>query len=327
MNDNIRVNPAIQLAAGGLAGATGAIATSPLEFLKTRLQSTTGQQFLTGKHAPSVVPYYTGTKLWLGLQTARHFSSSVTVGASSVVKYFEHIYTAEGGLKAFYKGLRPALIGIIPGKAIYFLSYSKYKELFNRICCTPNSDQVHLLSAVSAGATMSTITSPIWVIKTRVQLDTGHNRIGSIAYHIQRIWHRDGFKGFYRGLSASYAGAAETGVYFVFYERLKIYFASRRDSYSPMYMDYLLSASAAKLLAVSLCYPHEVVRTRLRQDSTGPRKYRSFVQTLLKVWSEERLVGLYGGMSLHLLRAVPNTAITFLTYEAVMTIINSYNFI
>ena len=68
------------------------------------------------------------------------------------------------------------------------------------------------------------------------------------------------------------SGAAETGVYFVFYERLKIYFASRRDSYSPMYMDYLLSASAAKLLAVSLCYPHEVVRTRLRQDSTGPRK-------------------------------------------------------
>ena len=54
-------------------------------------------------------------------------------------------------MKAFFKGLRPALIGIVPSKAIYFLSYSKYKEMFNRVCRVPNSDRVHLLSAVSAG--------------------------------------------------------------------------------------------------------------------------------------------------------------------------------
>jgi len=64
MNDSIRVNPAIQLAAGGyekdlileqpelfvfycsLAGATGAITTSPLEFLKTRLQVTARHRVL-----------------------------------------------------------------------------------------------------------------------------------------------------------------------------------------------------------------------------------------------------------------------------------------
>ena len=64
---------------------------------------------------------------------------------------YRHIYKVEGGSKAFFKGLRPALIGIVPTKAIYFLSYSKYKELFNQLCYVPNGDQVHLLSAVSAG--------------------------------------------------------------------------------------------------------------------------------------------------------------------------------
>ena len=39
------------------------------------------------------------------------------------------------------------------------------------------------------------------------------------------------------------------------------------------------------------------------------------------------MAGLYGGMSLHLLRAVPNTAITFLTYEAIMSLLNTYNFV
>ena len=45
------------------------------------------------------------------------------------------------------------------------------------------------------------------------------------------------------------------------------------------------------------------------------------MQTLLKVCSEEGIAGLYGGMSLHLLRAVPNTAIIFLTYEAIISLV------
>ena len=49
-------------------------------------------------------------------------------------------------------------------------------------------------------------------------------------------------------------------------------------------------------------------------------RYRGLLQTLLKVGTEEGLAGLYGGMSLHLLRAVPNTAITFLTYEAIVSL-------
>lgn len=55
------------------------------------------------------------------------------------------------------------------------------------------------------------------------------------------------------------------------------------------------------------------------------RKYHSFVQTLVKVWQDEGLRGLYGGMSAHLLRVVPNTAIVFLTYEAVVNAINRHN--
>lgn len=67
----------------------------------------------------------------------------------------------------------------------------------------------------------------------------------------------------------------------------------------------------------------EVVRTRLRQKvSRDQRKYHSFFQTLLKVWQDEGPRGLYGGMSAHLLRVVPNTAIVFLTYEAVVKAIN-----
>lgn len=56
--------------------------------------------------------------------------------------------------------------------------------------------------------------------------------------------------------------------------------------------------------------------------SRDQRKYHSFFQTLLKVWKDEGLRGLYGGMSAHLIRVVPNTAIVFCTYEAVVSSFN-----
>ena len=80
-------------------------------------------------------------------------------------------------------------------------------------------------------------------------------------------------------------------------------------------------------LSLSLCALTEVVRTRLRQQvARDQRKYHSFVQTLVTVWREEGLRrGLYGGMSAHLIRVVPNTAIVFLTYEAVVNFVNHYH--
>ena len=70
-----------------------------------------------------------------------------------------------------------------------------------------------------------------------------------------------------------YIGSIETGVYFVFYERLKSYFANKHPYHSLTFFDYLMASSAAKATAVCMWYPHEVARTRLRQDnSAGTRQ-------------------------------------------------------
>ena len=78
-------------------------------------------------------------------------------------------------------------------RALYFMAYSQAKQLFNNIL-SYESAPVHLASAISAGTTMlctclctpafmvafllptglasATATSPIWVVKTQIQLDT-----------------------------------------------------------------------------------------------------------------------------------------------------------
>ena len=44
---------------------------------------------------------------------------------------------------------------------------------------------------------------------------------------------------------------------------------------------------------------------------------KGFMQTLRVIAKEEGTRGLYGGMSIHLLRSVPNAAIMFVSFEVV----------
>lgn len=54
------------------------------------------------------------------------------------------------------------------------------------------------------GVATTTFTSPIWVVKTQMQLESGTPM--KAARCIRQIYSLDGLRGFYRGLTASYAG-------------------------------------------------------------------------------------------------------------------------
>jgi solute carrier family 25 protein 33/36 len=59
-----------------------------------------------------------------------------------------------------------------------------------------------------------------------------------------------------------------------------------------------------------------VLRTRLRQPSvSGVIKYSGLWQTLQLVIKEEGARSLYGGLSAHLMRVVPNAAVMYSIYE------------
>lgn len=64
-----------------------------------------------------------------------------------------------------------------------------------------------------------------------------------------------------------------------------------------------------------------MARTRLREEGI---KYRSFWQTLALVYQEEGHRGLYKGLSIQLIRQIPNTAIMMATYEAVVYLLTTY---
>lgn len=194
----------------------------------------------------------------------------------------------------------------------------------------PNRDTpfVHVTSAAIAGFCASTLTNPIWLIKTRLQLDRASGqKILSIRSCIANIHQDLGIRGFWKGVTASYWGISETMIHFVIYEYLKKQLAlmqNKRKNDEKTSFDFacfMLCGACSKTCATIVAYPHEVARTRLREEGS---KYRSFWQTLHAVYQSEGRRGLYRGLATQLIRQIPNTAIMMSTYELTVYVLTKW---
>lgn len=350
---------AIHLVAGGVAGTAGAVVTCPLEVVKTRLQSSKGvgdippapPKSRNTSHSPqsrklctritgsqgakwgyrrtsgAMLPYQPDRLLLsYNCQVAQVARSSGGKAQSrmSLMQCIRHIVETEGP-RALFKGLGPNIVGVAPSRAIYFCTYSQAKAIANQHL-TPDTPLVHISAASSAGFVASTLTNPIWFVKTRLQLD---GQSVTAVQCIKRIYAQSGIRGFYKGITASYMGISETVVHFVLYEGVKARLMAARAGDGPPserrsprdFLEFMVAGAFSKTIASCIAYPHEVARTRLREEGD---KYRSFWQTLHTVWKEEGHRGVYRGLATQLVRQIPNTAIMMATYEAVVYVLTTH---
>ncbi|KAK6199332.1 mitochondrial carrier domain-containing protein [Scheffersomyces amazonensis] len=317
----VQPKPWVHFVAGGIGGMVGAIVTSPLDVIKTRLQSDV-YHTMYNKAPKSNNPL---------IQTAQHLKET-----GSVIR---DLYINEG-YRALFKGLGPNLVGVIPARSINFFTYGATKGF---ITTNFNNGQeatwIHLLSGINAGFVTSTATNPIWLIKTRLQLDKSKGKHYKNSFDcFKHVLKNEGFKGLYKGLSASYLGGIESTLQWVLYEQMRMFIYKRSlelhgtDPNNKSTRDHILewsarsgAAGAAKFTASLITYPHEVVRTRLRQaplESTGKPKYTGLIQCFKLVVKEEGLASMYGGLTPHLLRTVPNSIIMFGTWELVVRLLS-----
>jgi solute carrier family 25 protein 33/36 len=284
-----------------VAGTIASILTNPLDVIKTQLQSSavsTGE-FQAGRGHPMTI-------------------------ARTIFR--------EDGAAGFFRGLAPTLVGIIPSRSAYFYAYQKLKRALGRVGVEQGSPPNALVAGFLAGVASNTLTNPVWMVRTRMQLfvdkTAGQQLYTGYGNAIQTIYQQEGLGGFYKGIFASYWGCTEGAVQFLLYEQFKTRLLKRQTAIRaarglpptdelPKEL-YFWSAAAAKCCATIATYPHEVARTRLREQAReGIFKYHGMWQTLGAIAKEEGRRGLYGGMQVHLMKVVPNSAFMFLTYEIV----------
>lgn len=309
-NGILPAKPWQHFVAGGLGGMCGAIVTSPFDVVKTRLQSDlfkvkhtslglAGNGVVVAPHRPNL--------LWHFVETGH---------------IMRDIYREES-LRALFRGLGPTLVGAIPARSINFFTYGNGKQIIaNHFNHGQENSWVHLSAAACAGVVTGTMTNPIWVVKTRLQLSqsSGERVMGGSLTVIKKILREEGVRGFYKGLSASYLGVTEGTIQWTLYERLKRLTADTQSKSGVQeWLGMLASAGTAKCVASLITYPHEVLRTRLRQPLVnGKVKYTGLLQTLRLVIAEEGTRSLYGGLSAHLMRVIPNAAVMYSIYEAIL---------
>ena len=303
---------------------TSATLTSPLDVLKTRLQSDFYQaQILENRQARGVPSLKT---LSIPRSAVLHFHETFQILFS--------VHKVEGW-RALFKGLGPNLVGVVPARAINFYAYGNSKRIISEEFNNgQEASWVHLCAAVIAGVMTGTATNPIWLVKTRLQLDKSRaERTGGLANRqyqnsfdcIKQTLRGEGIRGLYRGLSASYLGVTESTLQWVLYEKMKAHLSQRKarivsSNRAPTYWDQTVdwtgkvgAAGTAKFFAALVTYPHEVIRTRLRQapQSNGSIKYHGIVHCFKTIVREEGVTALYGGLTPHMLRVVPSAAIMF----------------
>lgn len=158
-----------RLVAGGLAGAVAQTAIYPMDLVKTRLQTFVCE----GGKVPS-----------LG-------------------KLSKDIWVQEGP-RAFYRGLVPSLLGIVPYAGIDLAAYETLKDMSKRYILhdAEPGPFVQLGCGTISGALGATCVYPLQVVRTRLQAQRSNTNDAytGMADVFRRTLQHEGFRGFYKGL-------------------------------------------------------------------------------------------------------------------------------
>jgi solute carrier family 25 aspartate/glutamate transporter 12/13 len=275
---------------GGIAGSTGATLVYPIDLVKTRMQN----------QRSSVV----GEPLM--------YKNSM----DCVSKVFRR-----EGLRGFYSGLGPQLLGVAPEKAIKLT----VNDLVRAHAKDPKTGEIalrwELIAGGTAGGCQVVFTNPLEIVKIRLQVAgeiakaEGADRVARGAVHIVR---QLGLIGLYKGATACLLRDIPfSAIYFPAYSHLKKdVFHEGKKGKKLGFGEMLISASAAGSPAAFLTTPADVIKTRLQVEARkGQATYNGIADCFRKILKEEGPRALFKGSLARVLRSSPQFGATLVAYE------------
>lgn len=158
------------------------------------------------------------------------------------------------------------------------------------------SEELFALSLVSSALT-SVVNYPLSLLVTLMQTDQSAPK-KSAYQHVHDVIKEDGFLGLWRGVSTSLflvINPALTRTIFKYIQNWTIKSRIRLDSKTgtPGARETLIASMIAKLIAMSITYPIEILRARLQRKHCGTRSYNNVFDTACELYRRLGIRGLY----------------------------------
>ncbi|XP_031742407.1 folate transporter 1, chloroplastic isoform X2 [Cucumis sativus] len=298
--------------AGALAGFATVAAMHPLDVVRTRFQVYDGRGSNLPTYKNTVNAIYTITRMEI-----------------LMLPLFQ-------GLRGLYAGFYPAVLGSTVSWGLYFFFYGRAKQRYSDSGKKDLSPGLHLASAAEAGALVCFCTNPVWLVKTRMQLQSPLHQAqpySGLYDAFRTILREEGFAALYKGIVPSLMLVSHGAIQFTVYEELRKVIANSRskgtrvDAQNSRELlnsgDYAVLGGTSKIAAMLLTYPFQVVRARLQQrpGHDGIPRYMDSFHVLKETVRFEGIRGFYRGITPNLLKNVPAASITFIVYENVLKLL------
>ncbi|MDC3321154.1 hypothetical protein OAV88_00975 [bacterium] len=286
------------LAAGAGAGATTKTCVAPLERIKILFQI---QGMMVPKSSKS--------------------KSSQGGKYQNIGHAFRRIYQEEGVL-SFWKGNGTNVLRVIPVYALKFGFNDKFKAIVRR----PNQKKLDIsqliVSGTMAGLFQACITYPLETVRTRLTLGrTMGAHYDGIVHCFATTVRVEGVRGLYKGLGPTIlSGAPYVGLQMTFFElfgRLSVSTMGQKWTEDHNIISKLTTGSLAGITAQTITYPGDTIRRRMQTNGMkGEAKiYSSSMDCARKIIAKEGWGGLFKGLRVNVIRAIPGAGIQFLAYD------------
>lgn len=214
------------------------------------------------------------------------------------------------GWTSLYNGMQSGLIGIGFSTFVYFYWYNLLKRSCRKTFNTKSFTPWQNMAVASLSGVLNVFcTMPIWVVNTRMKLDS--KRWKGTFDCMKDIFLTEGFKGLYKGLTASLILVSNPVIQFVVYEQCLQKIRAKKLGDTGIFF----VGAFAKAIATLITYPYQVIKSR-QQACEG--HCDNVWDTIKKMWLGEGWSSFFRGMSTKMIQTVLTSAVMFVCYEKIV---------
>lgn len=248
------------------------------------------------------------------------YQAEVTSSASiSVVETVRSL--SKRGLGTFYKGLLPPLIGQGVYKGIIFSVNSVSKEKLSGGFLGIHAKI--FASGTIAGTVNSFVVAPVELIRTRLIIYEGRHKL-QLSNIMMEVVENGGVLGLWRGIIPTILrDGPGLGFYFLAYDEARNQLQKRAPLGLPLsFPRKVFAASLAGAAFWIYALPVDTVKTLIEASSAKGRLREGAGRDILQgMWSKGAMRRLLNAYPLAIVRGIPASVVTLLTYDAMLGIL------